>query len=164
VYIGGGFTRINGVRREDGIAAVNARTGRPTAWAPYKGAVYDYLDKGSALVVSHGQVLVGGLDDFAAVSVLTGRGAPWTKRVHGNVPTIAVLVDTAYLGGDGYDEGFDGVAGKRANNLASVVLPGGMFTNWRPNIAPCVFVESIAPSADEVLVAGRFSYSASECS
>jgi hypothetical protein len=60
-----------------------------------------------------------------------------------------------YLGAA--DAGVTRVGGKRANSLASVVLPKGMFTNWRPNLGRCTLVGAIAVSGRKVLVGGSFS-------
>jgi outer membrane protein assembly factor BamB len=164
VYLGGSsgsFTGVDGSDRTD-LAAVSARTGKPTAWVPRMRDAH--LGDVDAIVVTHGQVLAGSVrEGFAAFDVRTGRSLPWANRLHGSVSSFAVSGDTVYLGGVP-EGGFDRVGGKPANNLASVVLPEGRFTNWRPSPNRCTIVGSIAVSGRKVLVDGWFSPKPGDCS
>jgi outer membrane protein assembly factor BamB len=161
VYLGGYFARVDGVKRELGLAAVSPRTGRPTAWAPRaRGTSLDSFD---SILVTHGQVLVGSVVyGFAAFSARTGYALPWSKRLAGGVSSFALTGDTVYLGGVPHP-GFNRVGGKPANNLASVVLPEGRFTDWRPNVDRCTIVRAMAVSGRKLLVAGYFSPNKEDC-
>jgi hypothetical protein len=153
IYLGGVFTHVFGVKRVR-LAAVSPRNGRPIRWAPQPGSQPDDI---YAILVTHGQVLVGG-NGFAVYNARTGRSVPWRNRLLGAVLAFAFSGDTVYLGGDP-DNGFDRAGGKPVNNLAAVSLPGGEFTSWRPNVARCTDVFTMAASGGKVLVAGVFSES-----
>jgi hypothetical protein len=160
VYIGGVFNRVGGARRNSGLAAVDPRTGRPTSWAPvrkYGPSGRPYAFEPDAILVSHGQVLAGG-GGFSVFDARTARRLAWRERLAGTVTTFAFSRDTVYLGGD-VRYGFTRAGGRPANNLVSVRLPEGRFTDWLPNIAPITQVTSIAVSGDKVLVAGEFASS-----
>ncbi len=168
VYLSGDFNRVYGVKRELGLAAVSPRTGLPlpTPW------VAQLFEDATAILVSHGQVLVGSDfhdSSFAVFDARTARQLPWRDRLGGDASTFAVSGDTVYLGSACPNTafpsncyGFDHAGGKPANSLAAVVLPAGRFTNWRPNLDRCTLVYAIAVSGDKVLVAGYFS--SSSCS
>jgi hypothetical protein len=155
LYISGLFNRVNGVKRELGMAAVSTRTARLTAWKPQRG----YLpDDTFETLVSHGQVLVGGKNGFAVLDARTGRNLTWRGGLEGDVIAFAISGNVVYLGGDP-SNGFARAGGKPANNLAAVRLPGGEFTSWRPDVARCTDVWVMAASGDKVLVGGVFAAS-----
>ncbi|HEY5159944.1 MAG TPA: PQQ-binding-like beta-propeller repeat protein [Gaiellaceae bacterium] len=149
VYLVGDFGRINRVKRENGLAAVSARTGNLKAWSPRR-----YRWGGGAIAISGDQVLLG--PNFAAFDTRTARRYTWPKRLIGTVSSFAVSGDTVYIGGDA-DNGFKEADGTPAKNLVSVVLPEGRFTNWRPNLGRCTEVAAMAASGGKVLAAGFFS-------
>ena len=155
VYIGGGFDNIGGKKRPLGLAAVSARTGRLTAWAPrLKGA--GSLDSVDSVFVTHGQVLAGSVDyGFAAFSTRTGDALRWPERLLGSAWVFAVSSDTVFLAGIA-DAPFNRAGGKPAHSLASVVLPEGRFTNWRPNLGNCPGFYGLGVSGRKVLAAGYF--------
>jgi outer membrane protein assembly factor BamB len=156
LYFSGDFTAVEGVRRS-GLAAVRLRTARPTAWAPKAGVVAGTFESIDSIFVTHGQVLVGStFGGFAAFDARTARVLPWTKRLMGSAYAFAPSGNTVYLGAVA-DAGFTRAGGRSANNLASVVLPKGKFTNWRPNLGRCTIVHAMAVSGHEVLVGGQFS-------
>ena len=159
VYFGGEFSTVNGLKRELGLAAVSSRTGRPTAWAPRRAGVARSLRGIASILVARGQVLTGSVDregGFAAFDARSARALSWTKQLKGGAWALASSGDTAYLGGT-TDNGFTRAGGKPAYNLASVVLPTGKFTNWRPRLGRCTDVASMAVFRGKVLVAGYFS-------
>src|SRR5262249_219894 len=110
VYLGGEFERL-GSRRRYNLGAVDANTGPVMAWSP-EGALADYVD---GMIVTQGQVLVGGHGPFAAFSARTGRALPWAKRVHGSASRFAVSGRSVYLGG-GLRDGFERIGDRAANN------------------------------------------------
>jgi hypothetical protein len=146
LYVGGDFDRIDGSRRELGLAAIDTRTARPTAWAPIPKAGYYDPDSPIAIVISHGQVIVGGSKSgFASYDVRTARHLGWPLRYSGSLGApLAVLADTVYLSaGPGKD-----------NNPAAVVLPRGSLASWRPKLGSGA--SAIAISGGKILVAGAF--------
>jgi outer membrane protein assembly factor BamB len=150
LYLTGDFYRVNHVERRCGLAAVSARTGHLTSWRPR--CMYgDDFDK-IVLEVARGQVLTGTPSVFDAG---TAAHELWWRRLEGYATSFAVSGDTVYIGGDS-EEGFSEAGGKPANNLASVVLPEGRFTSWRPNLGRCVNVKTLGVSGNEVLVGGDF--------
>jgi len=101
---------------------------------------------------------------FAVFDARTARQIPWRKRVSGDMSTFTASGNTVYLGSSYanngarlYGRGFSKVGGKPVNNLASVMLPEGKFTNWRPNAGRCTEVSSMAASGRKLLAVGRFS-------
>jgi hypothetical protein len=100
--------------------------------------------------VTHGQVLLGGKNGFAVWDARTGRSVPWRKRLNGVATTFAVSGGTVYLGANPVPGGFTEAGGKPARDLASVILPTGRFTNWRPKVD--TYVDAIAVSGGTVLV------------
>jgi len=164
VYIAGLFDSINGVKRERGVAAVSSRTGRPTAWAPRFTGATRSLGGIASILVTHGQVLAGSVDregGFAAFDARSARALSWTQRLKGGASALASSGDTAYLGG-AIENGFTRAGGSSANNLASVVLPEGRFTNWRPRLGRCTYVDALAVFGGKVFVGGYFSPEACE--
>jgi len=159
VYFGGDFTTVNGLKRELGVAAVSPRTGRPTAWAPKRTGAARSLGGIASILVTQGQVLAGSVDregGFAAFDARSARALLWTKRLKGGAWALASSGNTAYLGGAS-ENGFTRAGGKPANNLVSVVLPKGRFTDWRPDLGRCTTVDAVAVYRTKVLVAGWFS-------
>jgi hypothetical protein len=116
VYLGGNFLSIAGssgaatVKRSN-VAAVNAATGRATAWNPSpSGAVLSIATSGSTVYFG-GQFgkLLGPAgasrverDFAAAVSAGTGRDTGWTPGPPAPIAAIAVAGSTAYLAGSSY--------------------------------------------------------------
>jgi len=118
------------------------------------------------MLVTHGQVLLGGsTGGFAVLDAHTARSLPWPKNLiqkgnagtgYGSAYAFASSGDTIYLGATS-SAPFNRAGGRPANNLASVVLPSGKFTNWRPDSGRCTSVGEIAVSGREILAGGRFS-------
>jgi len=160
LYIGGKFDRVNGVKRPLGIAALNPRSGLPKPWSPKPGRQPSDV---WSILPTHGQVLVGGKQGFAVYDARTGRNLPWRNRLRGSATSFAVSRDTVYLAARTLYAGFDRAGNRRVNNLAAVRLPGGKFTNWRPILAPCADVGTIAVSGNKVLVGGDFGKSTPQC-
>jgi outer membrane protein assembly factor BamB len=146
LYLGGDFNRVNGSKRELGLAAIDVRTARPTAWAPKSKAGYYDPDSPIAIVVTHGQVIVGGSKSgFASYNARTARHLAWPLRYLGNIGAPLDLAgNTLYLSaGPGKD-----------NNPAAVVLPRGTLSSWRPKLGSGA--SALAVSGDKVLVGGDF--------
>jgi outer membrane protein assembly factor BamB len=157
IYLSGGFNSVDGNKRLLGVAAIVARTGRVTPWIPRRKNGAGYFRNADSILVTHGQVIIGSVDEgFAAFSTRTGYALHWPERLEGNVWALAVSGDTVFLGGSP-ESGFYRVGGKPAHSLASVVLPKGWFTNWRPNLGSSPGIYGLAVSGPKVLAAGHFS-------
>jgi outer membrane protein assembly factor BamB len=157
LYFGGEFDRIGGAPRLD-LAAVDARTGRATAWKPH---VENSIAINQLVIVGN-QVVVGGHAQFAAFDLRTARRYAWPSGLFGSVAHLDASGNTLYLGGSEVD-GFQSVGNREANNLASVRLPGGRFTSWTPNISTVVNITALAASGSRVLVAGGFCATSGAC-
>ena len=92
---------------------------------------------------------------FAAFSTRTGYALRWPERLPGSASVFTESGDTVFLGGIP-DAPFREAGGKPARSLASVVLPAGRFTNWRPNLGKCPGLFALAASGRKVLAAGEF--------
>jgi outer membrane protein assembly factor BamB len=160
LYIAGNFDRVNGVKRPLGIAALNPRSGLPTPWSPQPGRQPSDV---WSILATHGQILVGGKQGFAVYDSHSGHNLPWRDRLRGSATSFAVSGDTVYLAARTLYAGFDRVSYRRVNNLAAVRLPEGKFKNWRPFLAPCVDVGTIAVSGNKVLVGGDFEKTTPQC-
>jgi hypothetical protein len=157
LYVGGQFDRIGGAPRLD-LAAVNARSGRATAWTPRVGNAIAINE----LALVGNQVLVGGHAQFEAFDSGTARRYEWTGELFGSVAHFSVSGNTVYLGGNAV-EGFNSIGNEPANNLAAVLLPSGRFTSWAPSLNTVVNVGTIAASGGRVLVAGNFCATRGAC-
>lgn len=149
IYFGGGFVGTRTARESRGLGAVSVRTGEPTAWNPQRSmSLPDHM---TAILATHGQVLVGGMDGFVVYDAHTGRTVPWRKRVVGYPSIFSLSGNTVYLGAR-YN--LTSAGGKPTHNLAAVVLPSGKATNWRPRVSPTPNVTALAVSGQNVLMAG----------
>jgi hypothetical protein len=118
LYVGGYFQQIGGRRRRT-LAAVDARTGKATRWAPKApvapeppgAAVADPLVY--ALTLSGRTLYVGGRV-LAAFDTRTARRLK-TPQARGEVMALAVAGHTLYFGGS-----FDEVAGLPRQNVAAI--------------------------------------------
>ena len=137
VYAGGDFTAING-RRRNGLAAVDATTGRVRAWNPrLNGAVW-------AVGATSGRIYAGGgftragrasRRGLAAFDAATGALKRWNPGVTGRIRTATdpavytLLLDrgTLYIGG-----AFGEVSGRSRGSLAAFDVATGALTPWRP--------------------------------
>jgi hypothetical protein len=159
LFLGGNTIATVDGQRRPGFAAIDAASGRVTAWrpgtAPGYRAGYGVGDV-ETILVAHGAVFSAGHDGFGIVNARTGAIEPWMKRVQGVASRFAVSGGTVYLGGN-VRNGFTGVAARARNNLAAVDLTTGRVTPWAPHVNVYVGVTALAPSGDEVLVGGGFS-------
>jgi trimeric autotransporter adhesin len=149
LYIGGNGLSSVGGRTRPGLAALNARDGSVTRWQP------NPVGDVETIVVAHGQAMTAGHDGFGVTDIGTGNLVSWMHGVGGIAYRFAASGDTAYLGGNCRNT-FSAVDGKPRNNLASVNLATGHFTNWAPKVNKYTCVNSIAATANQVLVAGDF--------
>ena len=139
VVAGGRFDGIGGVNRS-GLAAIDIRTGRPTAWDPRlsggtpRNAVYTIVVHGSSVYIGGLFERAGGQPrrGLAAVSAATGRPTAWNPKLDGErgyavVYSLATSEDTLYVGGE-----FESALGEERFGNASYELTGGRLTDWYP--------------------------------
>ncbi|MGZ4256035.1 MAG: hypothetical protein ACXVXL_03975 [Solirubrobacteraceae bacterium] len=105
VYVGGYFTRIGGQRR-NGIAALDAVTGRATPWNPNAQLAESGV---GALAASGSTVYAGGRFEriggrpragIAALDSLSGRTRPLNVLDLSGTFALAISGSSLYIGGD----------------------------------------------------------------
>jgi hypothetical protein len=159
LYLGGNTIATVDGQRRPGFAAIDAATGRVTAWKP---GTAPGLNPGfgvgdvETILVARGVAFSAGHDGFGIVSARTGAISPWMDRVHGEATRFAVSGSTVYLGGN-IRNSFSAVGPFARSNLAAIDLATGRVTPWAPKPDVYVAVTALAPSGNEVLVGGGFS-------
>jgi alkylated DNA repair dioxygenase AlkB len=151
VYIGGDFTMVGGVARNN-IAHVLADGSLDASWNPNA----DYRVR--SLAVSGDTVYAGGYftsiggqsrSYLAALDATTGLATSWDPHANALVGAIAVSGDTVYAGGD-----FTSIGGEPRRYLAAVDATTGLATPWDPN--PDAYVRTLAVSGGIVYAGGDF--------
>jgi outer membrane protein assembly factor BamB len=158
IYVGGGFTTINGTSQNH-VAALSASTGAPlstfTHHLPYP--VVDMAVDSSGVFVAG----AGGGGNFADLNPGTGA-IVWQGGTDGNVQAIAVLDGEVYVGG--HYTTYCGPQGgqhtctnpiKRLKLLA-VDEPTGALTSWNPHANSTLGVFALAGSGTTLGVGGDF--------
>lgn len=151
-----GIRSLGGVFR-DGLAAIDLRTGRATAFAPpVVGTVRSLVTIGSVLVAGGDFTGVNGqVQDGLAALLPDGTLLPWRPLVRGpsnpvvNVGALATDGRRLFAGGT-----FSVVAGVAAPHLVAFDLPSGQLAGWRP--APNMPVFGLDLSGNVLGVAGAF--------
>ncbi len=144
VYAAGEFTKIGGRARRH-IAALDARTGRASAWNPNPNGPYALV---FALAVSGSTVYAGGdftsiggqaRNNIAALDTGSGRASAWNPNASGGVGALAVSGSTIYAGG-----GFTSIGGQARNNIAALDTRSGLASAWNPNATGDILGEGIS--------------------
>ncbi len=155
VLVGGRFGQVGNLQRK-GLAAVDAVTGRATAWNPVpEGDVSKLLVAGSVVYVGGWFTSIGGLprNGLAAVELSTGRVTAWNPQLQAWRPSVYALAlseNKLYVGGD-----FDGeIGGLPRKNLAALDLTTGTATAWDPRPGNGVFTLMAVNNA--VFAGGNF--------
>jgi trimeric autotransporter adhesin len=154
VYVGGAFDQVDGVAR-NGIAAVDATTGVPTAWdAGLEGttaSVYSLLVDGPLVYVGGKYVRIGAADrsSLAAIDATTGLATAWDPLVDGTVYTMTRAGGVLYVGGS-----FSNTGSGPRENVAVFDLATGLARAWSPNAMGIVY--DIEPQGSSVYLAGTF--------
>ena len=150
LYVGGQFSQINGVGRED-LAAINAVDGTLLPWNP--GANEEVFE----LEIADGSVYVGGNFDqvggqprsnLAEIDAASGAVSAWVPSVSGAVLALAVSDDTVYIGLVINES-------PRANSAFAFDRVSALPTAWDPNVID-QSVTSLALDGAEILVGGLF--------
>jgi len=130
LYVGGEFSSIGGQPRES-IAALDATTGRVSAWNPggSGGGVYALAVSGQAVYAGGYFDAIGGQPRYhlAALDATTGLATGWNPDPDGTVLALAVSRSTVYAGGD-----FSDVGGETRYCIAGVDVSTGAATSWNP--------------------------------
>jgi hypothetical protein len=163
LYVGGGFGRIGGARRAT-VAAVDARSGAATPWAPRVARSSDTQAAVSAIAVTGSRVAIGGSFQrvnrarrrgFAVVTsssakLLPTQSPPRAQRHPVPVVALAANHGDVYLSGDGLNE-----RGFESTYTAAVDARTGRPRSWNPS--PNGPVRAIVASGRRVLLGGAFS-------
>ena len=159
-YIGGNFTHVGGVPRND-VAHIRANKTVDPKWNPnvnVNGEVLALAKQGSTIYMGgdfSGPNSVNGnatRNAAAAVDATTGKVTSWDPDVNDQVLALAVSGSTVYLGG--FFSTINGGAATR-NNAAAVDATTGTDTGWNPDLNN--EVRALAVSGSTVYLGGDFS-------
>jgi trimeric autotransporter adhesin len=155
VYVGGGFTTINGVTRNN-IAALDAATGAATAWDPNANNTVSSMGLSGSTVYAGGYFTsIGGQtrNRIAALdaTINTANATAWDPNSSGPVLAMAVSGSTVYAGG-----GFSTIGGQTRHNIAALdaTINTANATAWDPNASGGI--TSLAVSGSTVYAGGIF--------
>jgi hypothetical protein len=154
VYVGGDFDSIGGASRE-GIAALDATTGKATSWnAHLNGSVYAAALARGSLFLGGSFSAAGGASrlNAAALDLVTGRASPWAPDPAGDVYALAPSAGRFALAGR-----FTGMGGVARTNLAAIDLTTDQPTPWDPSVGVHYEeVDALAVVGGRLYVAGTF--------
>jgi hypothetical protein len=137
ILAGGVFDGVGGVER-NGLAAIDLRTGKPTAWDPRLGggsprnAVYTIATNGSTVFVGGLFKTVRGVrrNVLAAVDARAGRPTSFEPEITGySVNALALNRSTLYVGGD-----FEAAARSPRTGNAAFDISSGALLGWYPKV------------------------------
>ncbi|MFH0830493.1 MAG: cell wall-binding repeat-containing protein, partial [Parcubacteria group bacterium] len=151
VFVGGDFTFIKGVTRNN-IAAVDNTTGQLTSWNPNSnGTVYSLLSDGSTVYAAGGFTNIGGQarNRLVALNITSDTAKAWNPNANGLVRTMILDGSTLYVGGI-----FSSVGGQTRNNIAALDTSSGLATTWNPNADN--YVITLALDGSTVYAGGTF--------
>jgi len=159
-YVGGQFTRVGGVPRNNAAHIRSDGTVDPL-WNPNPSGPNTLATYGvRTLALSGTTVYLGGTfmtvggqprANIAAVDAATAAVAPWNPGADNPVFTLAITGTTLYVGGQ-----FSTIAGGPRNAIAAFDLTTHTLTAWNPAPAAGDFVDAIAVSGQTVYVGGGF--------
>jgi trimeric autotransporter adhesin len=150
-YLGGNFTRVDGVARNN-IAHVQRDGALDPAWDPNSNyMVSAIVVNGSTIYAGGSFTQIGGQNRsrIAALDAATGLATPWNPEVNNPVQCLALSGGVLYVGG-----GFSRVGGQERNNIAAVDAATGAVTAWNPNASGAVW--TIVVSGGLVYTGGGF--------
>jgi hypothetical protein len=158
VYLGGAFTSVNGKPRS-GLAAINANTGRLTAWAPKANRAVLALaasPSGDSIYAGGEFTSVNGIacGHVVAISASTGRvRKEWNAHADLPVYSLATSGRRVYLGGK-----FREVNGRNRQGLAAVRrAEGKLYPNWTPTTNGNVRTLGLSPNKRRLYAGGNYS-------
>jgi hypothetical protein len=159
VYASGDFNSIGG-RPRNGIAALDATTGKATSWNPgVTGGgitVRGLAASGRRVYVWGGFTSIGGQTrhGIAAINSSNGKATAWNPNAMagahaGAVYSLAVSGQTVYAGGR-----FSAIGGRQRRGIAAIDATTGRATSWNPNASGNV--SDLVVSGNTVYVGGNF--------
>lgn len=154
LYVGGGFTALNGgaaTRRY--AAALDAASGAVRDWNPdLDGWALALLPTSDAVYVGGRFGRAGGAarNNLAAVDPVTGAANGWNPDVNEAVRALAGACGTVYAGGS-----FTRVGGQPRNRIAAIDQGSGAPGAWSPDANSAVFALVADPGV--LYAGGRFS-------
>lgn len=155
VYLGGGFTAINGVPRAN-LGAIDLTSGTVLPFqADANSGVSALLASDNGLYVGGAMTTIGGQTRryLALTDLTTGAVAAWHPDANGNVRTLALSGSALVFGGE-----FTYVAGNGRAHIAAVEATGsGALTAWNPGLSALVTDLAVSP-AGTVAAGGSFSH------
>lgn len=130
IYLGGGFTTVDGQPRTN-LASVDPGTGGVSGWDPGpNSSPYIIVGSGSTLFVGGAFSSVGGLyrNNLAALDLVTGQPTSWDPNVNGPVSALLLNGGTIFVGGQ-----FTSIGGYTRNHVGAIDLASGALTGWNPD-------------------------------
>jgi trimeric autotransporter adhesin len=156
VYLGGAFTSVNGKPRS-GLAAINAKTGRLTTWAPKANSAVLALaasPSGDSIYAGGEFTSVNGIarSHVVAISASTGQvRKQWRANADLPVYSLATSGRHVYLGGE-----FRKVNGRNRQHLAAVRRgEGKLYANWTPTTNGIVRTLGLSPNKRRLYAGGN---------
>ena len=157
VYLGGYFTRVDGVTRNH-LAAIDATTGKLTGWNPNANGSVRSLAlsaDGSRILAGGAFGRVGGLgrQRLAAINASTGAVDPtWKPQANDTVYALATSGQSVYVGGK-----FATVNGQSRAHLALVdATTGTLAPNWAPSADGEVRALGLSSDGTRLYAGGEF--------
>jgi hypothetical protein len=155
IYVAGDFARVGGKAR-DGVAALDAETAAPLAWAPevgwdHEGWGFQQLVVTSTRVYGQCRCSIGRLtreQGLFALDAQTGAPLLWNPQADGIALALALSGETLYVGGD-----FTKIAGVARRGLAAFDAATGALSAWSP--------KPLGQAVSAVSIAGSTVYAAS---
>src|SRR6185295_15504622 len=132
IFVGGNCTTFNaGAVTRNGIAALDATSGVPTAFDPNAdtnvGAIV--ISGSIAYVGGDFQAIGGATRHFvAALDTTTGLATAWDPNADASVAALALSGSTIYAGGL-----FASIGGQSRSRLAALDTSTGLATPWNPS-------------------------------
>ena len=139
------------------MAALDAGTGRATAWNPRPNEmVTSLVVYGSTVYVGGSFTAIGGQTrrHLAALDMQTGSATAWDPKTNYEVYALAASGSTIFVGG-----GYTRIGGQPRRYIAAVDARTGLPTAWNPVSSgdfPAVYV--LAVSGSTVYAAGQFTH------
>jgi hypothetical protein len=151
LYIGGGFTNINGFTRNR-VGAVDRFTGTTLAgWNASADNLVKALAVGNAVIYAGGsfRAVSGAVrSNLVALSAVNGQPTAWTANTDARVLALAFHTNRLFVGG-----GFRSIKGVVRRYLAAVDT-NGVVTPWNPS--PDSQVSAISLLGNNVYFGGQF--------
>lgn len=152
LYVGGYFTNIGGLPRNN-IAALDTATGLAiSGWNPNSNqAVLSMAMSASKLYVAGYFTNIGAAarNQVAALDLIAGESTSWNPAPNSNVYSVAVSGNTVYVGGN-----FNTIGGVSRGKIAAFDITTGAINSWSPNAD--FQVSTITVSGNTVYAGGNF--------